>query len=278
MQPRFVFVIGGVLSGIGKGVVTASLGVLLKNAGISVSCIKIDPYVNVDAGTLNPKEHGEVFVTADGGETDQDIGTYERFLDENLSKDNSITTGKVYKAVIEKERSLYYDGRDVEVIPDVSNEVIEQIMKVAINYDVTIVEIGSTTGDIENLVFLYAARNIMQQYPSVAVMVSYVPYLANVGELKTKPTQHAIAKLREVGIEPSIVITRCPVSLDKVRKEKISRNAFIPYENIIDAPDVDNIYEVPLIFEKQELLNKVLNVLGMRRKKADMQEWSKRVD
>ncbi len=278
MQPRFIFVIGGVLSGIGKGVVTASLGMLLKSAGFKVTTIKIDPYVNVDAGTLNPKEHGEVFVTADGGETDQDIGTYERFLNQDLSKDNSITTGKVYKEVIEKERSLYYGGRDVEVIPDVSNEVIEQIMKVAKNHEITIVEIGGTTGDIENLVFLYAARSLMQQYPSIAIIVSYVPYLANVGELKTKPTQHAIAKLRETGIEPYLVITRSPLPLDDIRKRKISRNSFIPYDRIIDASDLPNIYEVPILFKKQQLLEKVLDGLNLKKNEANISKWEKRVE
>ncbi|RLG17235.1 CTP synthetase [Nanoarchaeota archaeon] len=272
-MPRFIFVVGGVLSGLGKGVVTASIGYLIKKSGYKVTAIKIDPYINVDAGTLRPTEHGEVFVTEDGGEIDQDLGTYERFLDMDLPKMNNITTGQVYLEVIRRERALEYGGRDVEVIPDIPNEVKRRILIASKGYEVSLVEIGGTTGDVENLVFLHAARSLAMEYPSVTVMVTYVPFLRNVGELKTKPTQHAVAKLREVGIFPDFIVARSESGLDEPRIEKIAKNCFVKRENIIDNPDLDSIYRLPLLFEEQGFTDKLLKKLGLKRKGRDLREW-----
>lgn len=277
-KQKFVFIVGGVLSGLGKGVVTASIGNLLKACGYRITAIKIDPYVNVDAGTMRPTEHGEIFVTEDGGETDQDLGTYERFLDQNLSKENNITTGKVFLRVIQKERALEYNGRNVQIIPDVSDEVKKIILEVSKNYDISLVEVGGTTGDIENLVFLHAIRELSLEYPSVTVMVSYLPFLKNVGELKTKPTQHAVAKLRETGLFPDFIVARSEIGLDTPRKKKLSRHCLVPEEYIIDAPDVESIYQVPLIFEKQKLHVKILEKLGLKFKKLKNEKWKKFVE
>ena len=274
-MPRFVFVVGGVLSGLGKGVVTASIAKLIQAYGYKVTAIKIDPYVNLDAGTMRPTEHGEVFVTEDGGEIDQDLGTYERFLDMNIPKKNNITTGQVYLAVIQKERALEYGGRDVQVIPDVMNEAKRRILEASKGYEVSIVEIGGTTGDIENLIFLFAIRDLMMEYPSTTVMVSYVPLLKNVGELKTKPTQHAVAKLRETGIFPDFIVARSETGLDEPRIEKIAKSCFIPKENIIDDPDLDSIYRLPLLFEEQNLVKKILMKLGLEKRRDGMGEWRK---
>ncbi len=270
---RFVFVVGGVLSGLGKGVVTASIAGLIQAYGYEVTAIKIDPYVNIDAGTMRPTEHGEVFVTEDGGEIDQDLGTYERFLDVNLPKKNNITTGQVYLAVIQRERALEYGGKDVQIIPDVMNEVKRRILEASQGYDVAVVEVGGTTGDIENLVFLHAIRSLSLEYPSVTVMVTYAPFLKNVGELKTKPTQHAVAKLRETGIFPDFVVVRSELGLDEPRIEKIARSCFIPRENIIDDPDLDSIYRLPLLFERQNFVSKILQKLELEKKKDDMGPW-----
>lgn len=269
---RFVFVVGGVLSGLGKGIVTASVARLIKDSGYNVTAIKIDPYVNIDAGTMRPTEHGEVFVTEDGGEIDQDFGTYERFLDINIPKNNNITTGKVYSSVIKKERALEYGGKDVKLIPDIVNEIKEMILKGSEGFDVSVVEVGGTTGDIENLVFLYAIRDLMQEYQSSTIMVSYVPLLKNVGELKTKPTQHAMAKIRETGIVPDFIVVRSEQGMDKPRLDKIATSCFLPKENIIDDPDVSNIYEMPLIFEKQNFVSKILKNIELDYKK-DAEKW-----
>jgi len=276
-NPRFIFIVGGVLSGLGKGVVTASIARLIKDSGYKVTAIKIDPYVNLDAGTMRPTEHGEVFVTEDGGEIDQDFGTYERFLDINIPKNNNITTGKVYLSVIKKERALEYGGRDVKLIPDIVNEIKEMILKASEGFDVSVVEVGGTTGDIENLVFLYAIRELMQEYKSSTIMVSYVPLLKNVGELKTKPTQHAMARIRETGIEPDFIVVRSEQGIDKPRLDKIATSCFLPKENIIDDPDVSNIYEMPLIFRKQNFVPKILKKVGLTCKN-NAQKWEKFID
>ncbi len=270
---RFVFVVGGVLSGLGKGVVTASIGNLLKYCNYKVTAIKIDPYINVDAGTMRPTEHGEIFVTEDGGEIDQDLGTYERFLDKNLSKNNNITTGKVFLNVIQKERSLEYNGRNVQLIPDISDEVKRMILEASKNCEISLVEIGGTTGDIENLVFLHAIRELSEEYPSATVMVSYLPFLKNVGELKTKPTQHAVSRLREVGLFPDFLVIRSESGIDEVRKDKLARLCFLPKENIIGDPDVETIYEIPLIFEEQKFHEKILRKLNLPVRKPANDEW-----
>ncbi len=275
---RFVFVVGGVLSGIGKGVVTASISKLLQSYGYKVTAIKIDPYVNIDAGTMRPTEHGEVFVTDDGGEIDQDLGTYERFLDITIPKKNNITTGQIYLEVIKRERALGYGGRDVQIIPDVMNEVKRRILEASRGYEIAVVEVGGTTGDIENLVFLYAIRNLMNEYPSVSVMVTYAPFLRTVGELKTKPTQHAVAKLRETGIFPDFLVVRSEMGLDEIRKKKISKSTFIPEENIIDNPDVDSIYRIPILFEEQKVIENILKKLNLKKRKYDMEAWRKFVE
>ncbi len=274
-KPRFIFTIGGVLSGVGKGVVSASLGMLLKNRGYKVAAVKIDPYISIDAGTMRPAEHGEVFVTADGGEIDQDLGTYERFLNQPFSKKNNITTGKVYQAIIDKERSFFYQGRDAQFIPDVIDQVKEMILEPITDEDFVIVEIGGTTGDTENLGFLYAARELANEYPCQYILVSYVPYLKNVGELKTKPTQHAVTALRATGITPDFIITRNEIPLDTPRRENIAKRCFIPSSHVIDNPDVDTIYKVPLTLEKANLPNLILEDFNLKSRKPNLQPWRK---
>ncbi len=277
MSTRYIFTIGGVLSGLGKGITTASVGLLLKQKGFSITAIKIDPYISLDAGTMRPMEHGETFVTADGGEIDQDLGNYERFLDIELKKDNNITTGKIYQQVIQNERSFKYQGRDAQIFPDLINEVKNQIYTQAKGKDFCLVEIGGTTGDLENLPFLHAAREIGNENPSVYLMVTYLPYLKNVGELKTKPTQHAVAALREVGIFPDFIITRNEIPLDKPRRETISKRCFIDPKRIIDNPDTDLIYSIPLLFEKEGLADEILKKLSLKPRKTDLKAWKRLV-
>ncbi|MFH1127684.1 MAG: CTP synthase [archaeon] len=273
-KPKFIFVIGGVLSGLGKGIVTSSVGALLKSGGYSVTAVKIDPYINIDAGTMRPTEHGEVYVTEDGGEIDQDLGNYERFLNIHVPKRNNITTGQIYLSVIEKERQLKYNGRDVEVIPDIVDEVKRRILESTDGNEFTLVEVGGTTGDIENLVFLHAVRELSREYPSVSVMVTYVPYLKNVNELKTKPTQHAMSKLREVGIYPDFVVARSEIGIDKPRRWIIAKRCFVDEEYIIDNPDLDSVYKIPQLFEKQDFGEKILEKFGMF-DGIDLSEWKK---
>lgn len=273
-QPKFIFVIGGVLSGLGKGIVTSSIGALLKSGGYTVTAVKIDPYINIDAGTMRPTEHGEVYVTEDGGEIDQDLGNYERFLNIHVPKRNNITTGQIYLSVIEKERQLKYNGRDVEVIPDIVDEVKRRILESTDGNEFTLVEVGGTTGDIENLVFLHAVRELSREYPSVSVMVTYVPYLKNVNELKTKPTQHAMSKLREVGIYPDFVVARSEIGIDKPRRWIIAKRCFVDEEYIIDNPDLDSVYKIPMLFEKQDFGGKILQKFGMK-DGLNLSEWKK---
>src|SRR4030042_4450441 len=243
MHSKFVFIIGGVLSGIGKGITTASTSLLLKSQGYKVTAMKIDPYISIDAGTMRPAEHGEVFVTDDGGEIDQDIGHYERFLNQSLTRHHNITTGKVYANVIDNERHFKYEGRDAQLFPDVINEIKRMLLEPIKDEDVVLVEVGGTTGDLENQPFLHAAREIGREYVSAYVLVSYLPFLKNVGELKTKPTQHAVSSLRETGIFPDFIITRGEISIDKPRIETIANRCFIDKDNIIDNPDTKNIYD-----------------------------------
>ncbi len=270
---RYIFVLGGVVSGLGKGVVSASIGLLLKSSGFKVNHIKIDPYLNIDAGTMRPAEHGETFVTADGGEIDQDLGNYERFLNQDFSKENNITSGKVYKKIIEDERAFKYGGRDVEMIPDVPNEVKRRFYELEKGNDFVVVEVGGTTGDIENLPFLYAARDIKREREVMYIMVSYIPYLKNVGELKTKPTQHAVSELRSAGIMPDIVITRSESGLDDPRRETLAKRCFMDNEAILDDPDCDSIYKVPLILEKQGLMKRIRKHFNLKKHSTDLSEW-----
>ena len=277
MNPKFIFVAGGVMSGVGKGVACASIGKILQSKGYKVTAIKIDPYINVDAGTMNPTEHGEVFVTDDGDETDQDIGNYERFLDQDILSTNYMTTGRVYQSVIQRERNLEYGGKCVEVVPHVPEEVINRIKKAAelAKADFTIVEIGGTVGEYQNILFLEAARMMRTKTPDdvIVILVSYFPIPSKIGEMKTKPTQYAVRTLNSAGIFPDFILCRADVPLDEVRKEKLATFCNIPKENAISAPDVDTIYEIPINFEKEELGDKILAKFNLKPKGKDLKEW-----
>jgi CTP synthase len=277
-KTKYIVVTGGVISGLGKGTVTASIGVLLQAQGYNVTAVKIDPYINIDAGTMRPTEHGEVFVTGDGGETDQDIGIYERFLGKDLSKENNITTGQVYRTVIEKERNLEFDGKCVEVIPHIPQEVERRIKRVGEkeNADFVLVEIGGTAGDYQNVLFLEACRRMkMEGEPVIFVHVAYLPIPKNLGEMKTKPAQHSVRVLNEAGIQPDFIITRSEIPIDNVRKEKISLFCNVKQENVISNPDLDLVYELPLVFEEQNLTGKILEKFGLNYKNRDLKEWKK---
>ena len=253
---RFVVVAGGVISGVGKGVATASIGKILKEYGYSVTIIKIDPYINYDAGTLRPTEHGEVWVTEDGGEIDQDLGTYERFLNTDIPKKNNITTGQIYKTVIDKERNGQYLGQTVQFIPHITDEIITRIKDAAQGYDIVLIEIGGTVGDHENVPFLYAIKGLERELGAnhvAYVLVTYLPVPGHIDEMKTKPTQQAIRLLGEQGILPDFIICRSEFAIDQARKKKIEEFAHITSERIISAPNVKVVYEVPILFEKQEL-------------------------
>ncbi|MBI2669686.1 MAG: CTP synthase [Candidatus Yanofskybacteria bacterium] len=276
-KTKYIFVAGGVMSGVGKGVATASIGRILKEYGFSVTAVKIDPYINVDAGTMNPVEHGEVFVTEDGLECDQDIGNYERFLDQNILKTNYMTTGSVYQAVIQKERNLEYGGKCVEVVPDIPNEVIGRIKNAArINRaDFVLVEIGGTVGEYQNMLFLEAARMLKLTEPAnvLFLLVSYLPIPQMVGEMKTKPTQYAVRTLNMAGIQPDMIIARSSVPLDNERKKKISVFCNVADHNVISAPDVDSIYEIPINFEKDKLGLRIVNHFGLTGAKKNFNKW-----
>ena len=276
---KYIFVAGGVMSGIGKGVAISSIGRILKSKGFKVTAIKIDPYVNVDAGTMNPIEHGEVFVTEDGIECDQDVGNYERFLDENIYTDNYLTTGRVYQAVINRERNLEYNGKCVEVVPDIPNEVISRIKRAGrkTKSDLILIEIGGTVGEYQNMLFLEAARMMKLSHPKdvLFILVSYLPIPKKIGEMKTKPTQYAVRTLNSAGIQPNMILARSEVPLDEIRKKKISVFCNIEPEDVISAPDIETIYEVPLNFEKENLGKKLLKKLSLKpRKKIDMKDWA----
>lgn len=277
-KTKYIFVCGGVLSGLGKGITTASIGLLLKNAGFTVTALKIDPYISIDAGTMRPQEHGEVFVTVDGGEIDMDLGNYERFLDEDFTKDHNITTGKVYAQVIDNERKFVYQGRDAEIIPDIINEIKRRVYAVSGDKDFVMIEIGGTVGDIENMPFLIAAREIGREYKSAYIMVSYLPFLHTVGELKTKPTQHAAMQLRHEGINPDFLVTRAVERVDEPRLENLSNRCFIDRNRIFDIPDVKNVYEVPLVLEKQSFVNELISFFRIKpvdTKNELLEKWHK---
>ncbi len=278
---KFILVCGGVISGVGKGITTASLGLILKKYGFKVNLIKIDPYVNVDAGTLRPTEHGEVWVTFDGGETDQDLGSYERFLNQELPRINNITTGQVYKTVIDRERNGYYLGKTVQFVPHIVDEIKRRISD-ADHSDITIIELGGTVGDYENLPFLFAMKSLEKDVGEenlLYVLVTYLPIPKNIGEMKTKPTQQAIRQLAETGIFPDFIVARAEKPLDDVRKEKIEKYANIPKEFVISAPDISTVYEVPLNFEKDNIGLKVLHKLYLKPKnKPDWRNWKKLIN
>ena len=278
---KYLFVIGGVMSGVGKGIATASIAKLLDASGFDVNTVKIDPYLNVDAGTMNPTEHGETFVLRSGLETDQDMGNYERFLGRDLTSDDYITSGMVYRSVIDRERALGYKGKCVEAIPHVRDEIIRRI-EAAADYNgsvVSVIEVGGTVGDFQNALFMEAARVMRMEHPEdvAVIMVSYLPVPSKVGEMKTKPTQNAVRDLNSYGIQPDFILARSTVPLDEKRKEKIALMCSVRKDHVISAPDVESIYEVPLNFEKDrfgELLQKTLHLSG-KGKKPKLASWEK---
>ncbi len=279
MKHKYIFIIGGVMSGVGKGVTTASIGKILQSRGLCVTAIKIDPYVNVDAGTMNPVEHGEVFVTDDGDETDQDMGNYERFLGTDLTSTNYMTTGRVYESVIHRERNLEYKGKCVQVVPHIPQEVIHRI-KIASDRakaDVTVIEIGGTVGEYENILFLEAARMMHLESPGdvLFVLVSYLPVPSHLGEMKTKPTQHATRTLNSAGIHPDFIVCRGEHFLDRPRREKLSVFCNVHADDVVSAPDVKSIYEIPALFEKQGLSSHILRKLGLKSKSQNLSAWKR---
>jgi CTP synthase len=280
---RFVFVTGGVVSSIGKGIVAASLGRLLKSRDYSVSILKLDPYINVDPGTMSPFQHGEVFVTEDGAETDLDLGHYERFTDTSMSRLNSVTTGSIYQAVLNKERRGDYMGGTVQVIPHITNEIKERILRVArnTNPDVVITEIGGTVGDIESLPFLEAIRQFRKDVGRQNVIymhVTLIPWIPSAGEMKTKPTQHSVKELRSIGIQPDVLVCRCDRPLPPGLKDKLSEFCDVPVECVITAQDAGSIYEVPLMMEQEGLAQQALSLLNMSQRQPELTHWQTLVD
>ncbi len=273
-QTKYIFVTGGVLSSLGKGIAAASIGTLLKNSGLSVSILKADPYINVDPGTMSPFEHGEVFVTEDGAETDLDLGHYERFLDENLSQLNNFTTGKVYQSVIEKERKGAYLGKTIQVIPHIVDEIKERIKRAGKNKDVLIVEIGGTVGDIEGLPFLEAIRALrLELGNAINIHLTLIPFIKAAGELKTKPTQHSVGELRRIGISPDMIICRSEKPLDRELKDKIAISCGVARNCVIESVDATSIYQIPLNFLKQDILKPISSLLNLGMLKPDMSKW-----
>ena len=282
MKTKYIFVTGGVVSGLGKGITAASLGRLLKNRGYKVTAQKFDPYINVDPGTMNPHEHGEVFVTDDGAETDLDLGHYERFIDENLTKNSSITTGKIYSEVIEKERKGDYLGKTVQVIPHITNQIKEKVYNYNnTNIDIVITEIGGTVGDIESLPFLEAIRQIgiEQNDNDVAyIHVTLLPFISGSNELKSKPTQHSVKELQRLGINPDILVCRSDTEIPETMKEKMALFCNVRKDNIIENKTVENLYEVPLMLESEGLANAVCKKLNLKNKIPNNLEWEKLID
>lgn len=278
---KYIFVTGGVVSSLGKGITAASLGRLLKARGLKVTMIKLDPYLNVDPGTMSPYQHGEVFVTVDGAETDLDLGHYERFLDLDMSKNNNCTTGQVYDTIIQQERRGEFLGKTVQVIPHVTNEIKRRIRRVAEGFDVVIVEVGGTVGDIESLPFLEAIRQIRLDVGRDNVLyvhVTLIPYIKVSEELKTKPTQHSVGKLREIGIEPDILVCRTDRELTRELKDKLALFCSVVPEAVVEAQDVKSIYEVPLMFHRQGMDEQVLMLLRQRSGTGDLRDWKELVD
>lgn len=283
-QVKYIFVTGGVVSSLGKGIASASIGLLLKKRGLNVNIQKFDPYINVDPGTMNPFQHGEVFVLDDGAETDLDLGHYERFLDESLTRDNNLTTGQIYDAVISKERKGEYLGGTVQVIPHITNEIKDRIKKVSRKngeVDVVITEIGGTVGDIEGLPFLESIRQMGLEFGpknTLYIHLTLVPYIESAGQVKTKPTQHSVKELREIGIQPNIILCRTSLPLTQEIKEKIGLFCSVSPKSVIQAIDVESIYEVPLLFCKEGLDELVIKHLDLKCKKPDLSSWGKMVE
>src|SRR3990167_3839640 len=279
---KFIFISGGVISGIGKGIATSSIALLLKSAGYKVVPIKMDPYLNVDAGTMNPIEHGEVFVLDDGAETDQDLGHYERFLGESLTKNSIATQGSIYLSVIQRERNLEYDGECVDTVTYITEEIITRIKEAgkSKNADIVLIEIGGTTGEYQNMLFLEANRLMKLKNPNdvAHVHITYLPIPASIGEMKSKPAQMSVRDLNAVGIQPDMLLARAEKPLDQNRIKKLAISTGLESEDIISAPDVDSIYKVPLGFDKQNLAQRLLDKLGLKRKNEDLKEWKEFVE
>ncbi len=282
-KTKYIFVTGGVVSSLGKGVAAASIGVLLQARGLRVTILKFDPYINVDPGTMSPFQHGEVYVTDDGAETDLDLGHYERFLDVNMSRKNNATTGQIYYEVITRERRGDYLGKTVQVIPHITNEIKRRIYAVARNdqpYDVAIVEVGGTVGDIESLPFLEAIRQFcLEEGPenTFNIHLTLVPYIKASGEMKTKPTQHSVMRLREIGLQPNALLCRCERPMEKEVREKIGLFCNVPPDHVIEARDLPTIYQIPLIFENEGLGEILVQNLGLPKVKPNLAEWKKLV-
>jgi len=284
---KYIVVCGGVISGVGKGVACASIGRIFKEYGFSVTAIKIDPYINCDAGTMRPTEHGEVWVTEDGGETDQDLGNYERFLSQSIPKKNNITTGQIYRDLIEKERKGEFLGETVQFIPHVPDEIKKRIKESSKGFDISLIEIGGTVGDYENIPFLFAVKSLEKEIgkENIAyILVTYLPVPSHIEEMKTKPTQLSIKLLTESGIQPDFILCRGKKPLDNARKRKIETYANIPSENIISMPDVtgenkpNTIYIIPLDLEKENLGEKISKILNLKKiKEPNWEEWEKAV-
>ncbi|MFA5996835.1 MAG: CTP synthase, partial [Candidatus Paceibacterota bacterium] len=277
---KYIFVLGGVMSGVGKGVVASSIGLLLQQKGYAVNLVKVDPYLNVDAGTMNPTEHGETFVLRSGLETDQDMGNYERFLGRDLTNEDYMTSGMVYQSVIARERALEYGGKCVEAIPHVRDEIMRRIEAAAAQNGsrMSIIEIGGTIGDFQNALFIEAARVLKMQHPEdvLFVMVSYLPTPGTLGEMKTKPTQTAVRDLNSYGVQPDFIVARSKEPIDEKRKEKLAIWCNVRKDHVIAAPDISSIYEAPLNFEKDKLSDAILNALKLpEKRKASLAAWKK---
>lgn len=276
---KYIFISGGVISGLGKGITAASIAAILKSKGYIVAPVKIDMYLNFDAGTIRPQEHGEVFVTEDGMETDQDLGHYERFMSEDLTRNNYMTTGQVYSEVLRRERAFEYDGEDVEAIPHVTDEIIRRIKNAGKKADFVIVELGGTVGEYQNSIFFEASRIMKLRSPGdvMQIHVAYLPIPGNLGEMKSKPVQQSVRILNSMGIEPDFIIARAEHAVDDRRKERIALFCNVKKEDVISNPDLPSIYEVPQVMQQQKLGEKILTKFGMREGKKDLENWRKLV-
>ncbi len=281
---KYIFVVGGVMSGVGKGIASSSIGKILQNKGFKVNPVKVDPYLNVDAGTMNPTEHGEVFVLDSGLETDQDMGNYERFLEMDLASDDYMTSGTIYYHIIQKERNLGYKGKCVDPLPFITEEIMRRWKRSADTHesDISLIEIGGTIGDYQNVMFIEAARILKVKHPEdvMFVMVSYLPVPGSLGEMKTRPTQNAVRQLNSYGVQPDVIIARGPLPLDYKRKEKIAFSCSVPVTNVISAPDIKSIYDVPVNFEKDKIASVIMKTLHMRQRTPNggLDEWKKFVE
>lgn len=276
---KYIFVSGGVISGIGKGITVASIALLLKKSGYKVAPIKFENYLNLDAGTINPIEHGDVFLCDDGTEADMDIGTYEKFLDENMGRANFVTMGKIYSSVIARERAFEYKGEDVEAIPHITDEIMNRIKDLGVekNVDIVLIELGGTVGEYQNALYYEAARMLTLRHPQdvIHIHVSYVPVPAHLGEPKTKPTQLSVRTLNSMGIQPDFIIARSEQMLDERRAERLALFCNMHKDTVISSPDVGSVYEIPLVLEKQKLSEKILGRLGLPVKSPKLSEWEK---